>query len=195
MNPFIKTAKNISIAFVVSTVMAMPLMAKEFSTESSWHSVAKDAWIDGKAEATLLYNGNLNAFDIITDVDQGVVLLTGRVSNTVEKSLAEELVRGIDGVKDVENQLQVIEPSQVDVNKSKVVSTITDAKIATVVKSRLLMDGDISGFDIQVDVQKGEVLLVGDVNSEAERDLALQIARNTNDVISVHDQLNVASRL
>lgn len=195
MNPFINTVKNVSAALLISTALVMPSMAEEFSTESSWHSVAKDAWIDGKAEATLLYNGNLNAFDIITDVDQGVVLLTGRVSNSVEKSLAEELVRGIDGVKGVENQIQVVESSQVEPNNSEVVSTITDAKIATVVKSRLLMDSDISGFDIHVDVKKGQVLLEGDVNSEAERDLALQIARNTNDVVNVQDQLNVASRL
>ena len=36
-----------------------------------WKDGAKDAWIDGKAETTLLLNTNLNSFDIITDVKDG----------------------------------------------------------------------------------------------------------------------------
>ena len=43
-------------------------------------------------------------------------------------------------------------------------SELTDAKIATVIKTRLLMDTDISGFDIDVDVENGVVAYDADGN-------------------------------
>eukprot|EP00232_Nephroselmis_pyriformis_P027893 CAMPEP_0182869710 /NCGR_PEP_ID=MMETSP0034_2-20130328/10099_1 /TAXON_ID=156128 /ORGANISM="Nephroselmis pyriformis, Strain CCMP717" /LENGTH=59 /DNA_ID=CAMNT_0025002179 /DNA_START=134 /DNA_END=309 /DNA_ORIENTATION=+ len=55
---------------------------------NSWEKEAMDAWIDGKAEATLLFNGNLNSFDINTDVKMGTITLTGKVDNEIEKELA-----------------------------------------------------------------------------------------------------------
>lgn len=53
----------------------------------------------------------------------------------------------------------------------------TDAKIATVIKSRYLFDTDVDGTDIDVDVENRVVTLEGHVGSEAERDLAVQIAK------------------
>jgi len=70
-------------------------------------------------------------------------------------------------------------------------STLTDAKIATVIKTRLLMDSDISGFDIDVDVEDGTVTLTGNVDSDAERQLAIEIAKNASDVRDVEDHLQV----
>ena len=62
----------------------------------------------GKAETTLLLNTNLNSFDIITDVKDGNVTLTGKVESSVDKALATELIKSLDGVKDVDNQLTVM---------------------------------------------------------------------------------------
>jgi osmotically-inducible protein OsmY len=72
-------------------------------------------------------------------------------------------------------------------------SELTDAKIATVIKTRLLMDTDISGFDIDVDVENGVVTLTGDVDSDAERDLAVEIAKNASDVKDVESNLRVVT--
>ena len=71
---------------------------------------------------------------------------------------------------------------------------LTDAKIATVIKTRLLMDSDISGFDIDVDVEQGNVTLTGTVDSDAERDLAVEIAKNATDVTDVEDNLKVVQQ-
>ena len=72
-------------------------------------------------------------------------------------------------------------------------SELTDAKIATVIKTRLLMDTDISGFDIDVDVENGIVKLTGEVDSDAERDLAVEIAKNASDVKDVESDLRVVT--
>ncbi|MCS4306347.1 osmotically-inducible protein OsmY [Rheinheimera pacifica] len=175
------------------TTLAM-MMALAFATTTvaanDWKDGAKDAWIDGKAETTLLLNGNLNSFDINTDVKNGKVTLTGKVKSDVDKALAEELIENLDGVTGVDNQLTVVNSGQTA--NSKDGSALKDAKIATVVKTRLLFESEVSGTSINVDADNGVVTLQGEVDSDAEKDLAVAIAKNTSDVTRVIDKLQVA---
>jgi len=191
---------------IVATTLSTSALAGDMDNDNKWEKGAKDAWIDGKAEATLLFNGNLDSFDINTDVENGNVVLTGKVDNSVEKKLAEELVANIDGVMSVENSLTIVEKRNLDEDEmvasmsddvedgyEEGTSELTDAKIATVIKTRLLLDGDISGFDIDVDVEAGYVTLTGNVDTDAERQLALEIAKNASDVTEVKDNLRVVT--
>ena len=173
--------KRTLLSMIVATSLTTAAYAGDMNTDNKWEKGAKDAWIDGKAEATLLFNGNLDSFDINTDVKNGNVILTGKVENSVDKKLAEELIANIDGVKSVDNKLTIVANNENDSSVSddmestydKGTSELTDAKIATVIKTRLLMDTDISGFDIDVDVEDGNVTLTGEVDSDAERDLVI----------------------
>ncbi|WP_350978209.1 BON domain-containing protein [Shewanella sp. AC34-MNA-CIBAN-0136] len=176
----------------LSVVMSIMLGSMAFGANAAqdWQDDAKDAWIDGKAETTLLLNANLNSFDINTDVHDGNVTLTGKVNSSVDKSLAGELIRSLDGVKDVNNELSVMKQYS-DEDSKDLSDSLTDSKVATVVKTRLLFSADVSGSDINVDVANGVVTLKGTVSSDAERDLALAIARNTDDVKDVVDELRV----
>lgn len=193
--------KRSLISMIVATTLTTAAYAGDMDTDNKWEKGAKDAWIDGKAEATLLFNGNLDSFDINTDVKNGNVVLTGKVENSVDKKLAEELVANIDGVTSVDNKLTVVSDKDMEGDMSddmedtvdEGTSQLTDAKIATVIKTRLLMDTDISGFDIDVDVENGVVTLTGDVDSDAERDLAVEIAKNASDVKDVESNLRVVT--
>lgn len=192
--------KRSILSLLVAGTLTTSAFAGSMDTANKWEEGAKDAWIDGKAEATLLFNGNLNSFDINTDVQNGKVILTGKVDNSVDKKLAEELVANIDGVTDVDNQLTIVEEHDSeamdgdDMDMDSATGKLTDAKIATVIKTRLLMDSDISGFDIDVDVEQGNVTLTGTVDSDAERDLAVEIAKNATDVTDVEDNLKVVQQ-
>lgn len=193
--------KRSLISMIVATTLTTAAYAGDMDTDNKWEKGAKDAWIDGKAEATLLFNGNLDSFDINTDVKDGNVVLTGKVENSVDKKLAEELVANIDGVVSVDNKLTIVADNDMDSDLSddaedavdEGTSELTDAKIATVIKTRLLMDTDISGFDINVDVENGVVTLTGEVDSDAERDLAVEIAKNASDVKDVENNLRVVT--
>ena len=154
---------------------------------------ALDAWLDGKAETTLLLNSNLNSFDINTDVSNQVVTLTGVVSSDVEKALAEELVASLSEVKEVDNKLNVKSTDSENIADTTV-ATLTDAKITTVVKTRLLMSEHVSGTGIEVDTDNNVVKLAGYVDSDAAHDLALAIANNTPDVTEVVDELEVKTK-
>ena len=196
--------KRSLLSLIVAGMITTTVSAGDMDSENKWEKNAKDAWIDGKAEATLLFNGNLDSFDINTDVEDGKVILTGKVETSVDKKLAEELIANIEGVTSVDNRLTVVK-TQMDTDMDEVkddvknsvdkgMSSLTDAKIATVIKTRLLLDGDISGFDIDVNVTNGDVVLNGQVETDAMRDLAVEIAKNASDVKSVEENLKVVPK-
>ena len=176
-----------------TTTLAMMMTLALTTTAAganNWQDASKDAWLDGKAETTLLLNGNLNSFEINTDVKNGIVTLTGKVESAVDKALAEELIENLDGVTRVDNKLTVMPPEKNAKDTDN--SGLKDAKIATVVKTRLLFESEVSGTSIDVDAKNGVVTLKGEVASDAEKDLAVAIAKNTDDVDKVIDKLQVA---
>jgi hyperosmotically inducible protein len=179
--------KTLTTGLITSLIIA----TASFSVNAAedWQGETKDAWIDGKAETTLLLNTNLNSFDINTDVKNGLVTLSGKVESGVDKALAAELVKSLDGVKDVDNKLTVMNETE---SSNDMVKALTDSKVATVVKTRLLFSSEVSGTDIDVEVKAGVVTLAGTVTSDAERQLALTIAENTDDVEKVVDKIKVA---
>ncbi|ABE56980.1 transport-associated [Shewanella denitrificans OS217] len=179
--------KTATTGLLTSLILATASLS--VNAAEGWQGETKDAWIDGKAETTLLLNTNLNSFDINTDVKNGLVTLTGKVESGVDKALAAELVKSLDGVKDVDNQLTVLSEKE---SSNDMVEALTDSKVATVVKTRLLFSSEVSGTDINVEVEEGVVTLIGTVSSDAERQLALKIAENTDDVDKVVDKIKVA---
>ncbi len=179
--------KRTTCSLIIAAALSTASMSA--SAENDWKDTANDAWIDGKAETTLLFNGNLDSFDINTDVKNGVVTLTGKVDTEVDKALAEELIESLDGVKDVENMLTVVNEEESDT--AKIAQSLRDSKVEAVVKTRLLFESEVSGTDIEVEVDEGVVKLIGTVDSDAERDLAITIAKNTDDVKDVVDNLTI----
>jgi len=59
---------------------------------------------------------------------------------------------------------------------------ITDSWITTKVKSQLVADRKVSGFDISVETRDGVVKLSGEVNNQSEVSHAVEIARSTEGV-------------
>ncbi|MCH8496857.1 MAG: BON domain-containing protein [Marinobacter sp.] len=60
-----------------------------------------DTWITTKVKSTLIYSSNVASSDISVHTDDGVVTLTGSVSNSAEHALAVELAKNVKGVKRV----------------------------------------------------------------------------------------------
>ncbi|GAB2687097.1 BON domain-containing protein [Aliiglaciecola aliphaticivorans] len=183
--------KRTTCSLIIAAALSTASMSA--NAENDWSDNAKDAWIDGKAETTLLFNGNLDSFDINTDVNDGVIVLTGKVDTEVDKALAEELMISLDGVEDVDNQLTVItdNDNSDDSDTAQIMQTLKDSKVESVVKTRLLFESEVSGTDIEVEVEDGIVTLTGELDSNAERELAVTIAENTDDVKNVVSNLTI----
>tara|TARA_B100001059_G_scaffold235467_1_gene281211 strand:- start:7754 stop:8419 length:666 start_codon:yes stop_codon:yes gene_type:complete len=190
--------RKIMNTFNKTMIAALVIGATSMSAQASnWENESKDAWIDGKAETVLLMNTNLNNFDINTDVKNGKVVLTGKVDSELDKELAEELVLSLDGVTAVDNKLTVVKnmkskAASADKGDS-VESDLTDAKISTVITTRYLFNSEVGGTDIDVDTDKGVVTLKGTVKSDAEKQLAVSIAENAEDVRKVIDELKIVA--
>lgn len=67
----------------------------------------------------------------------------------------------------------------------------TDAGSTTDVKASLAADETVSAFAIDVDTQEGVVTLTGEVESPVAKDQAVQIARMTDGVRDVVDNLRI----
>jgi hyperosmotically inducible protein len=70
-------------------------------------------------------------------------------------------------------------------------AAVTDAAITSAVKGRFLADTAVKGLKIDVDTSAGVVTLNGTVSSRAEADRAMMLARNTEGVTRVVDNLKV----
>lgn len=168
--------------------------AETQDTTAEMQSELRDAWLDGKLETALLFNEHLNSFNINTDVEHSVAYLNGAVESEIDRDLAEEIAKSINGITAVENHL-VIEEFEKDVDKSNESSvfkqSVVDATLTAKVKSKLLVNDNTGGLAIDVDTNQGVVTLNGAVASEQEKDLAEQIARNTSGVLDVENALTI----
>jgi len=68
---------------------------------------ASDGWLWVKTRAVLAAADDLRDSTINVDVDNSVVTLTGSVASAAQISKAEQVARGVDGVKSVKNELRV----------------------------------------------------------------------------------------
>ena len=66
-----------------------------------------------------------------------------------------------------------------------------DAALTAKIKSKMALDDSVKAADIDVDTSGGVVTLTGKVSSDAARQRAMQLARETDGVTSVVDRLAV----
>ena len=68
----------------------------------------------------------------------------------------------------------------------------TDAGITSAVKSKLAADDTVKAYQVDVDTDNHVVTLKGDVNTSLAKERAVEIARGTDGVRDVIDQIRVA---
>lgn len=78
-------------------------------------------------------------------------------------------------------------------SSTSVGTQIDDAVVTASVKSALLGDADIKSFDFKVETRKGEVMLSGFVDSQAQVDRADSLAKAVAGVTSVQNKVTLKS--
>jgi osmotically-inducible protein OsmY len=182
-----------------TTAVFLAVFAALAGANESFEGASRDAWITGKIEAVYTLNRHLNPFAINTDVENGVVLLTGSVESDIDRDLAEELAKGIEGVTEVNNELTVDPENAGQARDAEGSSSqgrnfgtwVDDVTTTAAVKSRLIANENIEGLRIDVSTDRNVVTLNGHVSSAEQSDLAEEIASNTNDVAEVKNNLVV----
>ena len=162
-------------------------------------------WITTKIQAQYFVNPEIKPWNIdVTTSGAGVVTLEGEVDSAEDKAEAVRIATGTEGVTRVEDRLKVDRDAGRDTAATRETEpraareTATaadveppDAWLTAKIQSKYFIDTDVKGRRIDVDTQNGVVTLTGSVGSEAERRQAVALARNTDGVREVKDQLRL----
>ena len=137
-----------------------------------------------------------SAMDINVFCKDGYVHMYGMVDVLSEKKTAESIVKGIDGVRKIENKITVAMDSN-----------ITDRHMEKELMSRLITeseDGDLAGVGVKV--EDGVANLMGNAQTLHDAHHAMDVAsqvRGIKDVVNniqistadTHDDVNINSRI
>ncbi len=121
-----------------------------------------DSAITTKVKASYLGDDRLKGSHIKVTTTNGVVTLMGAATGPISKDAAEEIAKGVDGVKSVDDQLTTPTRSG---SMHKTVATTervgSDSWITTKVKSEIMADSVSKGFKVSVKTVNGVVMLSG----------------------------------
>jgi hyperosmotically inducible periplasmic protein len=153
-----------------------------------------DAEITARIQSKYFVDDDVKARDIDIDTSNRVVTLSGTVDSERAHREAVRLARRTSGVADVRDQLKVekaVATSGRRDSGTSLADKIEDAWITTKIQSRYWIDERVKGHNIDVTTKNGVVTLAGEVDSQEARQQALDLARDTDGVTRVVDQLNI----
>jgi osmotically-inducible protein OsmY len=159
-------------------VAAVALLAFSVPAQAS----TTDSRIESSAKKSYVFKTYLKNDDIKIQSKDGVVSLTGTVSEESHKSLARDTVSGLPGVKSVENMLEV---------KGEIPAKNSDTWLTTKVKTTLLFHRSVSAMT-EVNTKDGIVTLQGKADSQAEKDLTTEYVKDVEGVKGVNNELTVS---
>ena len=146
------------------------------------HASKMDNSIESSAKKSYVFKTYLKSDDIKVQSKDGVVVLTGTVSEEHHKSLAQETVADLPGVKSVDNRLEV---------KGEHPAEKSDAWISTKVKTTLLFHRSVSAAT-EVNTKDGIVTLKGGADNQAQKDLTTEYAKDVEGVKDVRNEMTVS---
>jgi osmotically-inducible protein OsmY len=137
----------------------------------------KDSWITTTAKIALLTTDGFSVNGPTVDTNHGTVTINGTVGTSADRTMAEQSVRRVDGVKHVKNMLKVVPVTMKDAAAAS-----TDSDIKGRVEASLKTDTKMD--DVKVtSVNNGLVLLSG---KAANLDQKLRAIENAYSVNGVH---------
>jgi hyperosmotically inducible periplasmic protein len=167
-----KYSMALMVAAMVLLVASVPVYASK-----------TDDRIESSARQSYVFKTYLMDDDIKIQSRAGAVTLTGIVANEFHKSLAQETLAGLPGVKSVDNRLE-LEGAPPTAN--------SDAWLRDKVKANLLFYRSVSAGNTEVDVKDGIVTLRGNTTSQQQKDLTTEYVRDVDGVKDVRNEMKVS---
>lgn len=175
------TNRNLLFTLAACALLTLGLGACA-STQTAGTQV-DDAAITTTVKSKLTADPEVNPFNIDVDTENGVVRLSGTVKNPEARTAAESLARNTEGVRNVIND--------VEIGETTIGERVSQSGLAAKVKAKIAADPELNPFNIDVDGSGDVITLSGRVKTEAARQEAEQIARNTDGVRDVRNLLEV----
>ncbi|BAP42331.1 BON domain-containing protein [Pseudomonas sp. 21LCFQ02] len=184
--------KNIVLATATLAVLgAHPLLASAAQGETGPLIEARQ---EGSIWTAFALNRHLSAFDIKVAVEKGTARLSGKVENEVERELAERIALDVEGIDKVDNQLQIDPAVATEADaRNGLAQRFEDATLVATIKSKLLWSNVTQGLEIDVTSDQGVVTLKGRAQSPEAKELAGNLATNTDGVASVNNLISISA--
>jgi osmotically-inducible protein OsmY len=142
---------------------------------------ATDDEIRTAVQRAFKHDPRVLSFDLESQVDHGVVTLTGDVSHLTAKRAAERDARQTIGVRRVKNNLRTRWPDKPP----------TDQQIADFTRQALARDPYVEKHNVIVECENAHASLYGYVDTEFEKEHAVWTASCQKGVVHVNDYLAV----
>ena len=130
------------------------------STEKGITTSVSDGLVFTKIQDNFLKTDATLSQFVDVNVNDGTVLLTGKVKTPEEKVLATKLTWEVRGVREVVNEIQVTD-------KSSIKDVAKDLAASAQLRGKLIADTSVSSLNFSIDVVNGTVYLSG-VAADAE---------------------------
>ena len=131
------------------------------TTEKGISTSVSDGVIFTKLHDKFIQTDASLSTDVDVTVNDGAVLLTGKVKTPDEKVLATKLAWEIKGVREVVNEIQVTD-------KSSIKDVAKDLAASAQLRGNLIADPNISSLNYSIDIVNGTVYLSGVATNVSE---------------------------
>ena len=162
----------------------------------------KDGWITFKIHSAYVPDDLLEGSDIDVTTKAGVVTLAGTVPSEASRARAIAVAKSTDGVKSVTDSLRIAAATSATAGAANAAKStaksagrsVNDGWIKSKIYGQFLTDWTVfEDSDIDIDVANGAVALNGSVKTTAAKARAEAIAKATDGVKSVKDNLKVGA--
>ncbi len=116
---------------------------------------------------------------------------TGQAVGTAGRTAAEETRAAGERAADKGRQVGAEVGERVGAAADTAGRALADGSLTAKIKSKMALDDTVKALNLDVDTTAGVVTVKGYVRTEAERERALRLARETDGVIRVVDNLRV----
>jgi hyperosmotically inducible protein len=182
--------KNIGTSLILGgTLLASPLLAEKHKSTAP----ISDSWLTAKMKIALASDGRVKGRQVSVETTNGTMMLRGKVDDQAAKDAARQIAKAMEGVKKVEDDLQVVKPSR------QAAVEVIDDSITARVRSQIDRDADLMNdsrlktADIGVVSNAGVVSLTGEVPSIVVSAQASWVAWGVEGVRSVRNDLTIKS--
>lgn len=167
-----------SLLALVFTVFGLAISGVQASDKTAGDHV-DDSWLHTKVKAAMVGHGSSG---VNVEVYHGVVQLAGFLTGEGNKKNLIAAVEGVEGVQRVSDQLQLV------VGDRTAGEVIDDNTLTAEVKASLVNAG-MAG--INVEVNRGNVLLTGFVDSDEVRGKAIARVKEIENVAGVINGMDI----
>lgn len=163
--------KTKTILIVLFTLISMIAFAQE---------KLPDQEIEDVIENQINYDHAINTNNLNINSVDGIVELTGWVTNIKAKERAADIAGLVKGVRSVSNRIEI-----------KTREDISDKDIKTDIMASLLSNPATESYKVDVDVSNGIVELTGTVDSYREKQLCENVAKSVDGVKKLENKIDI----